>query len=147
MGSAVGWRAANPESEPYGTSFRTCAYCGSIHPGDLLEAIEKGGVTFDVADWKYGWPHKAYVNGIPNPIAGKDVRMGSRSHTGPDGVHVNEPLISPAPKFSHAKWYNLHLLDDGFDTEAQTALIEKLAVYMGIQFRVEGDELLYSRAV
>lgn len=82
--------------------WRTCWYCGSIHPGDLYELLtgvktypagdpvtfrdREGNVkvvmqvgestsigpthpaiTLGGADWKYGWPHKFYVDGIPNP--------------------------------------------------------------------------------
>lgn len=60
----------------HGTPWRTCNYCGSIHPGDLMErpeppmmrSVELGmGPPIDVpnvswADWKYGWPHKLYLD-------------------------------------------------------------------------------------
>lgn len=49
--------------------FSTCSYCGSIHPEDLLAALQ-AGATLSGADWKYGWPHKFYVDNIPNPNAG-----------------------------------------------------------------------------
>ena len=42
-----------------GNFLRTCNYCGSINPDDL--APVEGWVP-DWADWKYGWPHKAYIN-------------------------------------------------------------------------------------
>lgn len=41
-------------------SYRTCYYCGSIHPEDLLRLL-KAGAKLRGADWKYGWPHKFYV--------------------------------------------------------------------------------------
>lgn len=51
----------------YGTRapehFRRCGYCGSIHPQDLL-MMQANGELVDVdrsVDWKYGWPHKIYV--------------------------------------------------------------------------------------
>lgn len=41
-----------------GEHFRRCSWCGSIHPDDLVaEPIWRA----DWADWKYGWPHKFYV--------------------------------------------------------------------------------------
>lgn len=40
--------------------FRTCSYCGSIHPTDLL-ALLHGGDKLTLADKKYGWPHKFYT--------------------------------------------------------------------------------------
>lgn len=46
-------------------TFRSCAYCGSIHPADLaaeLRAHPNAG-TLEMADRKYGWPHKFYASG------------------------------------------------------------------------------------
>lgn len=61
---------------------RSCGYCGSMHPADLAAAL-KAGATVDWADWKYGWPHKLYVEQIPNPHAGiLESRLGS-SHVTP----------------------------------------------------------------
>jgi hypothetical protein len=148
------WRA--PDSNyPY----RTCSYCGSICPEDLYNRIVGGpvkppldhdanqekaldafeaaggqdkqvyketlhagyrtyaempGIRFNVADWKYGWPHKVYIDGRG---------------------------------LSHAKWYNIHLLDQGYDAEALTALIEEIRRYSGIRFEVkEGGKLYYHNA-
>lgn len=61
---------------------RSCGYCGSMHPADLAVAL-KSGATAHWADFKYGWPHKIYVEGIPNPHAGMlESRMGA-SHALP----------------------------------------------------------------
>lgn len=60
----------------HGNPWRTCVYCGSIHPADLLNmqepsmmrSIDLGsGPPLDIpnvewADWKYGWPHKLYLD-------------------------------------------------------------------------------------
>lgn len=46
----------------HGRSYRTCSYCGCIHPEDLI-AYVKGGGTLGGSDWKYGWPHKFYLHG------------------------------------------------------------------------------------
>lgn len=43
-------------------SHRHCNYCGSLHPADLLQAVAQGA-RISGADWKYGWPHKFYVEG------------------------------------------------------------------------------------
>jgi len=47
-----------------GDSFRSCPYCGSVHPDDLVEAL-KHGASLTGSDWKYGFPHKFYVRGGP----------------------------------------------------------------------------------
>ena len=78
------WRDADPDRRdtcecgyervgPYGYPFRTCRYCGSIHLGDFADWCAKAPVTLGGTDWKYGWPHKFYVEGIPNPLVGQSV--------------------------------------------------------------------------
>lgn len=52
----VEWRPAASRG------FRSCSFCGCIHPEDLIKALEEGA-TLEAADWKYGWPHKFYVSG------------------------------------------------------------------------------------
>lgn len=46
-----------------GPHFRACSYCGSMNPLDLLNLSKEKELFFEVADWKYGWPHKIYVEG------------------------------------------------------------------------------------
>lgn len=48
-----------------GRSFRSCSYCGSIHPGDLMGLVDLHEVRLESADQKYGWPHKFYITGVP----------------------------------------------------------------------------------
>lgn len=47
----------------------TCGYCGSMHPRELAAAIRLGA-TVHWADFKYGWPHKLYVENAPNRYEG-----------------------------------------------------------------------------
>ena len=138
---------------PYGTPFRVCSYCGSIHPEDLYRYLSappdperkktcllclgstRGWlqhtcqVTLSGSDWKYGWPHKFYVHGIPNPIAGQLVVSSSWSKGDERGW--GEP--GPAPDSSFAKWYNNHL-EDVRDHEAFNALTEVIRDKSGIEF-------------
>lgn len=85
---------------------RTCSYCGSINPEDLISMLESGKATLHGADWKYGWPHKFYIK-YQNPIAGQDCRIGIRYL----GGGQQQEIRGPASKLGHAKWYNKHLLD------------------------------------
>lgn len=55
---------------------RSCGYCGSMHPADVAAAI-RAGARGHWADRKYGWPHKAYFEGVPNPYAG----MANSTHS------------------------------------------------------------------
>jgi len=45
-----------------------CSWCGSMHPHDLAEALRAGTAKGHWADFKYGWPHKFYVDGVPMSI-------------------------------------------------------------------------------
>lgn len=112
------WVTYPDRGGPYGYPFRQCSYCGSMHPEDFFNAL-KNGARPDMADWKYGWPHKFYVNGIVNPLAGQVVEVGSRS--GSNGER--EPIMGEAPAFTVAKFYNVHLRDI-HDEAALAALIE-----------------------
>ena len=63
----------------HGEHFRTCSFCGSIHPDDLAaEPVWSA----DWADRKYGWPHKFYVD-IP--------------HRQPDGLFVVSSMSGGRP--------------------------------------------------
>jgi hypothetical protein len=117
-----------------GQNFRTCSYCGSIHPDDLLTFL-KQGAQMHGADWKYGWPHKFYVKNIPHPMEGKEVKQGSESwgEQGPDGIWIRheEPIMGIAGKM-WAKWYNEHLID--LDVEAFGRVADALLAHCGIEW-------------
>lgn len=114
---------------------RACGYCGSMHPADVAEAI-RAGATGGFADRKYGWPHKAYFDKVPNPHAGMPESRGSTSHASPEdlasGKYIEIPgdfvvvdqqtgrterrteyhlAPKPASDFTHGKFYSVHLLD------------------------------------
>jgi hypothetical protein len=58
----------------YGHPFRTCGYCGCIHPEDLAKT-QNWYASW--ADRKYGWPHKFYVENLVNPEPDKLFIIGS----------------------------------------------------------------------
>lgn len=113
----VPWALATPP-ESSGRSrtgrLRSCHYCGSMHPEDIAVAIQ-AGAKGEWADWKYGWPHKAYFEGIPNPHAGLlEVRSSANyEHAGwiKDGNYWHEVVPKPAPALTRGKFYTVHLLD------------------------------------
>lgn len=122
--------------EPSAAHFRTCGYCGSINPEDLVKFAETGNIHFEGADWKYGWPHKVYVKGIPNIYAGKQVKVGSSSNGG-----VITPIIGKGVEFAFAKWYNDHMSDD-YDDEAFTALA-RVIKRTGVLFYRKDGRVMY----
>lgn len=146
--------------DPYQETFRTCSYCGSIHPEDLVKVLAEGA-TLGGSDWKYGWPHKFYVEGIPNPKLGQEYPQymygglrageegweqyqdGFNSHDGTPKMEWRKLLhMAKCPPTVHAKWYNDHLLDLTPDTFAIVATL--LVKNAGIHFEIKDGKLLYA---
>jgi hypothetical protein len=64
---------------------RSCGYCGSMHPTDVVAAL-KAGARLEGADRKYGWPHKFYLHGVPNPHEGQRCSVESRGYGSEKGA-------------------------------------------------------------
>lgn len=66
------WHRADYHGGLYDTHhFRTCSYCGCIHPGDMIELLRMGGrLEQDAKPGKFNFF-------TPNPVAGNYVHMGS----------------------------------------------------------------------
>jgi hypothetical protein len=135
---------------------RACNYCGSMHPTDLADAL-RAGATLSWADFKYGWPHKAYIEGVPNPhvhllevrstttcdrppqdevAAGlwEQYQCGYDTHTGAPKFSYRKPISeTPAPARTHGKFYTEHLLDA---TQEERDVIERA---MGLRFTFHGN--------
>ncbi len=140
------WRPPGPlgrkeDDGPYELSFRTCSYCGSIAPEDAVELL-RAAPRVEVADRKYGWPHKIYFD-VPNPIAGKDVRIGSKSWTDEAGVHHDEEIRGAAPAFVQAKLYAVHLRDEGTSEDAFAAIAGAIERRTGIRFELKDGRLFW----
>lgn len=97
------WRDATPPDLEAGRTtgrLRSCNYCGSMHPADLAVSI-RSGAKVEWSDQKYGWPHKAYVDGIPNPHAGLLESRMSTSHAEPVCPKTGKVCESGRQSFSH----------------------------------------------
>lgn len=136
---------------------RGCGYCGSMHPVDLAAAIREGAEVH-WADWKYGWPHKLYIDGIPNPHAGMLESRGSctnpsqaeidagkwvRMNTGSYDQNTGKAIWgwfsagAPAADKTHGKFYTLHLQDA---TPEDRAVIE---ARIGLSFEFVGQQVTW----
>lgn len=133
----VHWRPAEAlRPDGYqGVPMRTCSFCGSGHPADVVRALA-AGAKFCAADWKYGWPHKFYLDGIQNPIAGQQIIVGSKSN----GRNVEYIRGRALPK-THGKWYNIHLRD--LDAEDFAELAGLIRSMTGIQFDRQENGIKY----
>jgi hypothetical protein len=103
----------------------------------VLLAQLKIGATLEVADMKYGWPHKFYVEGIANERAGQVVKLGREYCS--EGY---KPLLGEAPRYALVKFRSEHLLDLADAEFAE--LVELIQVQTGAQF-VRGPEALLWR--
>jgi hypothetical protein len=130
---------------------RSCGYCGSMHPEDVAAAI-RAGASGHWADRKYGWPHKAYFDRVPNPHAGLlEVRSSSSHPQRGFDRKVSEPRYDqrtgervadyvtyteqpkPASPTTDGKFYSVHLQDA---TPEDLALIEQ---HLGLHFEFLPD--------
>lgn len=141
---------ATPESMQWRTAredgpFRTCGYCGSMHPEDFASAEVASSGRLELADQKYGWPHKAYID-VANPEPDRLYCIGSatvaddtykpwadltpeeraavESAGHADGDPAAADRFGRIPGYLigtrsslHAKFYTVHLLEPGLDPE------------------------------
>lgn len=118
---------------------RRCGYCGSMHPTDVANAI-LAGAKGEWADMKYGYPHKAYFHGIPNPHAGIPEIIGHANYLVGGWIAMengdSHSPPKPASDKTQGKFYTIHLQDA---TPQEKEIIEK---NLGIHFEFIGNEKL-----
>lgn len=110
-----------------GLDTRMCGYCGSMHPEDLIRALD-AGAQLGGSDWKYGWPHKFYLHAIPWDGMERQAEIGGLYAGG-----TFTPHYGPAGAYT-GKWYNTHLNDAGFDDEALALLLARLSAASEIEW-------------
>jgi hypothetical protein len=44
--------------------FLHCSYCGSVTVEGACKLLETSGTHYSGSDWKYGWPHKFYLDSV-----------------------------------------------------------------------------------
>ena len=58
----VGMEKDTWEAMPERSEFKHCTYCGSIRPEDFYTILKENKCFVELADRKYGYPHKFYIN-------------------------------------------------------------------------------------
>jgi len=158
------WETTWADREPARDCLMRCTHCGSVHPRDLLAAVE-AGARLRVADMKYGWPHKFYVSGVPNDLAGQQVIVGGisgpttdragrlcRDDLTPEEIakgHYSRDTYGKAPPDAVVKFYSEHLADADMQTPGgeMTQLARLMAEASGYVFEVREDYRVYYRRV
>lgn len=153
-----GWHWREPRR---GDFFRTCSYCGSINPDDLV-TLE--GWQPDWADRKYGWPHKVYIGNLANPNPGLEFCIQAGPSPAPadredtrfklvadltseeseicrlDGMGFSGSKMDGYVGFGKrktlpAKLYTIHLADDAIPEETK----ERIGTKIGLRFEFTDD--------
>lgn len=148
----VTWRAPIDTVDDEGRAvirpWRECSYCGSMHPLDFVALHERlrftpwhvahanrkgppnpiGEPTIDVpycemADLKYGFPHKIYVTTLETVHPDRDFVVGTMTEW-KDGERVTTITNRSKGHSLHGKFYTQHFLeervsDDVFETVAR----------------------------
>lgn len=153
-----GWAWREPHR---GEHYRTCSYCGCIHPEDLAA---EDGWRAEWADRKYGWPHKFYVS---LPSRNPDQLFVTGASTGNDrptyAGHWMRPNDIPADVITdgwrdlsetypwvcigtrpthHAKFYTVHLADPRIDPDA-LGTIQRIS---GLRFHFQDGRVSWEPA-
>jgi hypothetical protein len=160
-GEADRWGGWSWRKPSHGEHFRTCSYCGSIHPEDLAN---ESGWAADWADRKYGWPHKFYVQ-VPNRAPGQRYVIGATSADQPHGDGTGWLPSSDVPDdvnsegwrdlatsyrwvligtraTHHAKFYSVHLADPAI----QALALDRIQAASGLRFRFADGRVSWAPA-
>lgn len=129
---------------------RTCGYCGSLHPEDFATAEVAQNGRIELADMKYGWPHKAYID-LANPDPGLLSVLGATTRLREDDrgykrrEDLNEEEIAALKRDRweeesfegfmfgtrsslHGKFYLIHLLEPELDPEVKDACERRIGL-------------------
>ena len=61
LNSHGNWVVRKGDGTHPGPGIPQCDFCGSITPEDFVIFCSRQDCKMEVADWKYGYPHKVYV--------------------------------------------------------------------------------------
>lgn len=134
------WRPPTADFEdvkyPRYYPWRRCDYCGSIHPEDLLTISKEfaGKLRPELADQKYGWPHKVYVTIDHRFEPEREFNVGQLS----DGT----PITRKGTTFM-LKFYNEHLGDEGISDEQFREITKLVWDWTRYHFTRKDGKLLY----
>lgn len=114
-----------------------CSYCGSITPTDMIALMQTDGTRYSGSDWKYGFPHKFYIEAAIEPI--EHYCIGATYQDG----QMSDPLYD-TKKHQHLKFYTEHMQD------ATSEQIEewnaKVAPLLGVHFSSEKNGIHWHAA-
>lgn len=114
--------------------WRSCDYCGSIHPEDVLTIAETYPIRVELADRKYGWPHKVYIDIKHTFEPEREFEIGTNF----DGT----PIVRKGQTFT-VKFYNEHLADDGITDEQFSKITDWVLLHTRYHFTRKDGKLFH----
>lgn len=115
--------------------YETCSYCGSFTIADTIKFFQTPGVEYSGADWKYGWPHKFYINRIPCEPYSRVV-----SSTWQNGKQTD--IKRETSNHRWGKFYSEHMIDATPEQLEQWNTI--VTPKLGVSFSIKDDKLYWS---
>ncbi len=85
---------------------RCCSFCGSLHPDDFMDALEKRRSIATTSK-----NYKVYVM-LPNPRVGKRYVMSTESRLDIFGLRINKKTYGREGAILQTKFYFQHLSDE-----------------------------------
>ncbi len=169
-----GWPSGEAELWHDREGYQVCHYCGGLESHEMLSVLNLGlARNCSGSDWKYGWPHKFYLDidsGVPsrsfyyvtchdgqepppNPVLYKPVGYDPAKDRLMYDVDEKTYTGWQGSKGSGrvqctglitVKYYTEHLLDLVGDESVLHELITKVGQVFGILFGVKDGKLWYS---
>lgn len=117
---------------------RRCRYCGSLTVEDATRMLSTPGVEFSGSDWKYGFPHKFYLDAptaeVMAALLGPELAAAVVEWQRADEKRIRERFAGSSRYVGklHAKFYTEHLRDA---TPEQLAAFDRVArPAVGVEF-------------
>lgn len=113
--------------------FESCTYCGSISIDAAIKAFQTPRTNWSGSDWKYGFPHKWYVDVQHDPI----MRVLSSTMSGGVTTYGEKREV----RSYHGKFYVTHL--DAATPEQWIEWVRFVEPVIGIRFEMTDGKLMY----
>jgi hypothetical protein len=106
-----------------------CTYCGSLTVADAIKAMQTPGTHYSGSDWKYGWPHKFYIE---IPCEPHEYEAGTKVEAG------QLMRLFSSRSFLYRKFYTTHLLDATPEQFADFSILSR--EFFGITWSLRTNE-------
>jgi len=130
-GARYAWRKDEDLEKNHGRvlPWPMCSFCGSITPADMIALMQTEGTEYSGSDWKYGFPHKFYIEAVIEPIDHYCIGATYQGDSVSDFQYHTKAR-------EHLKFYTVHM-GDATDEQVSDWNV-KVAPLLGV--RISRDE-------